>query len=174
MQSKKRSTQVTKHHYDLGNELFELMLDKEMQYTCAYWKDNDTLDKAQENKMQLICDKLQLKPGMQVLDLWGGFGTLARYIARKYKCKVVVYNISSEQVQYSQKICEGLPVTIVNADYRDAQGIYDRVVAVGFCEHVGYKNFRAMMELAHRTLNNEGLFLIQTIGRNTSLWNFIW
>ena len=169
MQSKKRSTQVTKHHYDLGNELFELMLDKEMQYTCAYWKDNDTLDKAQENKMQLICDKLQLKPGMQVLDLGGGFGTLARYIARKYKCKVVVYNISSEQVQYSQKICEGLPVTIVNADYRDAQGIYDRVVAVGFCEHVGYKNFRAMMELAHRTLNNEGLFLIQTIGRNTSL-----
>ncbi len=170
MQSKKRSTQVMKQHYDLGNDLFELMLDKNMQYTCAYWKDGDNLDQAQKNKIQLICDKIQLKPGMKILELGGGFGTLARHIASTYKCEVVSYNISTEQVKYARKICEGLPVKIVKADYRDARGLYDRVLAIGLCEHVGYKNYRSLMELAHHSLNDEGIFLLQTIGRNTSLW----
>lgn len=170
MQSKRRSTQVMKQHYDLGNDLFEHMLDKNMQYTCAYWKNGDDLDQAQENKIHLICNKIQLKPGMKILELGGGFGTLARHITRVYKCEVVSYNISTEQIKYAREICEGLPVTIVQADYREARGIYDRVLAIGLCEHVGYKNYRAFMELAHRSLKDEGIFLMQTIGRNTSLW----
>ena len=170
MQSKKRSTQVTKQHYDLGNDLFELMLDKNMQYTCAYWKNGDNLDQAQINKAHLICKKIQLKPEMEILELGGGYGTLARFIAKEYKCKVVSYNISKEQVNYAKKVCEGLPVSIVEGDYREATGNYDRVIAIGLCEHVGYKNYRTLMELAHRRLNEEGIFLLHSIGRNTSLW----
>ncbi len=169
MQSVKRSTEVVKTHYDLGNDLFELMLDKNMQYTCAYWKDTDNLDQAQINKAHLICKKIQLTPGMEILELGGGYGTLARFIAKEYKCKVVSYNISNEQVKYARKACEGFPVTIVNADYREATGVYDRVIAIGLCEHVGYKNYRNLMELVHRSLNDEGIFLLHTIGRNTSL-----
>ncbi len=170
MQSEKRSIEVAKKHYAMGNDLFELMLSKNMQYTCAYWEDTDSLDQAQINKAHLICKKMQLKPEMDVLELGGGFGTLARFIAKEYKCNVVSYNISKEQVKYARKACEGLPVTIVEADYREATGIYDRVVNVGFFEHVGYKNYKTLMELTYRSLKDEGIFLLHTIGRNTSLW----
>ncbi len=168
MQTKRRSRTVAEQHYDLGNELYTYMLDKNMQYTCGYWKNAKTLDKAQEDKLRLICEKLKLKPGMTVLELGGGFGGLARYIAKNYKCKVVSYNISREQVAYAQEICKGLPVRIVESDYRNAKGLFDRVVSIGLTEHVGYKNHRTLMRVAHRCLKNDGLFLLHTIGRNTS------
>ena len=85
MQTKRKSKTVAKQHYDLGNELYSYMLGKHMQYTCGYWKNAKTLDKAQEDKLKLICKKLKLKPGMEVLELGGGFGGLARYMAKKYK-----------------------------------------------------------------------------------------
>ena len=168
MQSMPRSKQVAKQHYDLGNEFYSNMLDKHMQYTCAYWKDAKTLDEAQEHKLDLICRKAKLKKGDKVLELGCGWGGFAKYAAEKYGCEVTSYNISEEQVKYAQEQCKGLPVKIVLADYRKAKGKYDKVVSIGLCEHVGPKNYRGFMQLAHRCLNKGGLFFLHTIGGNES------
>jgi cyclopropane-fatty-acyl-phospholipid synthase len=156
-------------HYDLGNDFYSDMLDKRMQYTCAYWKNAKSLDEAQEHKLDLICKKLQLKKGDTVLELGCGWGGFARYASEKYGCKVTGYNISKEQVRFAREYCKGLPVEIIEADYRDAKGLFDKVVSIGLCEHVGYKNYRNLMQVAHKCLKNKGLFLLHTIGRNTSL-----
>lgn len=170
-QSVDRAAAVAVKHYDAGNDLFEAMLDKNMQYTSAYWQNAGTLDDAQENKLSLIARKMHLSPGMRVLDLGGGFGGLARYLAVRHGCEVVSYNIASEQVRYAREWCRGLPVRIMEADYREAaheSDSFDRVVAVGLCEHVGRKNYRTFLSLAHQTLRDGGLFLLHTIGANAS------
>lgn len=167
-QTQVRSKQVADRHYNLGNDLYIRMLDRNMQYTCAYWKDAQHLDDAQENKLDLICRKLYLEPGMRVLELGGGFGGLARYIAANRGCEVVSYNIAAEQVKYAREICDGLPVEIVHADYRTATGTFDRVVSIGLCEHVGPKNYRSFLELAHDRMTDEGIFLLHTIGNMTT------
>ena len=170
-QTKSRSRAVAQEHYDLGNDLYEAMLDKRMQYTCAYWPGAATLDQAQENKLHLICRKLGLCSGMKVLELGGGFGGLAHFMASEYGCEVVSYNISREQIAYGRQLCSGLPVRFEEKDYRDAvreRDQFDRVVSIGLCEHVGYKNYRQFMELAHQRLKDGGLFLLHTIGRNDS------
>lgn len=168
MQTKARSTKVAKQHYDLGNSFYEKMLDKRMQYTCAYWKDAKTLDEAQENKLDLICKKAQLKPGEKVLELGCGWGWFAKYAAEKYGVSVKAYNISEEQVKYGREISKGLPVEIILADYREAEGLFDKVVSVGLCEHVGYRNYPEFMETAYRCLKDKGLFVLHTIGGNES------
>jgi cyclopropane-fatty-acyl-phospholipid synthase len=170
-QRKSRAAEVARLHYNRGNDLYRAMLDLRMQYTCAYWKDAATLDQAQENKLRLICRKIQLQPGMTVLDLGGGFGGLAHFMASEYRCRVVTYNISAEQVAYGREWCQGLPVRIERKDYREAAREtqpFDRVVSVGLCEHIGQKNYRGFLELAHRLLNPGGLFLLHTIGGNQS------
>jgi cyclopropane-fatty-acyl-phospholipid synthase len=170
-QTKSKSKKVAQEHYDLGNDLYEAMLGKHMQYTCAYWKKAKTLDQAQEQKLDLICKKLYLKPGMTVLELGSGFGMLACYMAKHYKVKVVSYNISKEQIKYGRKFCKGLPVRFEERDYREAihEEQFDRVVSVGLCEHIGYKNYRSFMELAHAKLKDDGIFLLHTIGGNKSV-----
>ncbi len=168
MQSKRRSHEVAEKHYDLGNEFYEYMLGKHMQYTCAYWKAADNLEQAQENKLDLVCRKLQLKPGDKVLELGSGWGGFAKHAAEKYGCEVTAYNISKEQVAYSREYTKGLPVTFVQEDYREANGTFDKVVAIGVFEHVGYKNYRGLMEIAHRVLPDHGMALFHTIGRNTT------
>jgi cyclopropane-fatty-acyl-phospholipid synthase len=168
-QTKDKSKEVAEKHYDLGNDLYEHMLDKRMQYTCAYWREAKTLYQAQIDKLHLICRKLELKKGMTVLELGGGFGGLARFMAKEYGCIVTSYNISKAQIAYARKICEGLPVTLIEADYREASGEFDRVVSIGLCEHVGYKNYRSFLEVAHRSLKDGGIFLLHTIGRNTAI-----
>ncbi len=157
---------MAQQHYDLGNDLFARMLDANMQYTCAYWQDADDLDQAQLDKMRLTCDKLELGEGMRVLELGCGFGTLARYMAAERGCRVTCYNISKRQIAYGREACRGLPVEILEGDYRTAAGEFDRVVAVGLCEHVGYKNYPLLMEVAQRCLADRGLFLLHTIGNN--------
>lgn len=169
LQSLKRSKQVAKQHYDLGNEFYEAMLDQNMQYTCGYWKDAKNLEQAQVDKLELVCKKLQLKKGEKVLELGSGWGGFARYAAKKYGVHVTTYNISEEQVKYAKKICKGLPVRVVHADYREAKGVYDKVVSIGLCEHIGYKNYAGLMKLAKRCLKDEGLFLLHTIGGNRSV-----
>jgi cyclopropane-fatty-acyl-phospholipid synthase len=147
------------------------MLDRRMQYTCAYWKDAATLDQAQEDKLRLICRKIQLRPGMTVLDLGGGYGGLANFMASEYGCRVTMYNISSAQVAYAREWCQGLPVRIEQKDYREAAheaGTFDRVVSVGLCEHIGQKNYRGFLELVHGLLSPGGLFLLHSIGGNES------
>ncbi|MGP6379345.1 cyclopropane fatty acyl phospholipid synthase [Yersinia bercovieri] len=166
LQSKKRAWIVGKEHYDLGNDLFSLMLDPNMQYSCGYWKEATTLEQAQENKLQMICEKLQLAPGMKLLDIGCGWGGLAAYAARHYGVSVSGVTISAEQQKLAQERCAGLDVTILLQDYRDLNEQFDRIVSVGMFEHVGPKNYRTYFEVVNRNLKPDGLFLLHTIGAN--------
>ena len=169
LQSRNRAFQIGEKHYDLGNELFINMLDKRLVYSCAYWQDAQNLDIAQENKLELICRKLGLQPGMKVLDIGCGWGSFGKYAAEKYRVKVVGITVSKEQVELARTLCTGLPVEIRLQDYRDVNEKFDRVVSVGMIEHVGYKNYRTYMEVVRRCLDDDGLFLLHTIGGNKSV-----
>lgn len=165
LQSKRRAFIVGKNHYDLGNDLFLNMLDQRMNYSCAYWKDANSLDEAQENKLELICRKLSLHPGMRILDIGCGWGAFGKYATEKYHVKVVGITVSKEQINLGQKLSEGLPVEFRLMDYRDVNEKFDRIVSVGMFEHVGDKNYRTFFEVVHKCLENDGLFLLHTIGR---------
>jgi cyclopropane-fatty-acyl-phospholipid synthase len=144
------------------------MLDKRMNYSCAYWKNAQNLDQAQENKLELICRKINLKPGMRVLDIGCGWSAFGKYAAEKYDVKVTGITVSKEQVELGRKFCEGLPVEIRLMDYRGLNEKFDRIVSVGMFEHVGYKNYRTFFETANKCLTEDGLFLLHTIGTNKS------
>lgn len=161
-----RSFQVGRHHYDLGNDLYRLMLDDRMIYSCAYWKDAATLEDAQEAKLDLICRKLQLRPSMRLLDIGCGWGGMAAYAAEKYGVSVVGVTVSTEQAQFARYRCRKLPVTIELKDYRSLTGTFDRIVSIGMFEHVGYKNYRTFMQFQKSLLVDDGLALLHTIGRN--------
>lgn len=167
-QSKRRAHEVGKKHYDIGNDLFQCMLDKRLTYSCAYWKGASNLDEAQEAKLELVCQKLGLKPGLKVLDIGCGWGSFAKYAAEKYGAHVVGITISQKQLNLAKELCQDLPVEIRFQDYRDIQEQFDRIVSIGQMEHVGYKNYRIYMEIAARALKDDGLFLLHTIGSNTS------
>lgn len=167
-QSRQLSKRVAALHYDLGNNFYADMLDPWMQYTCGYWRDADRLEEAQEAKLELVCRKLHLQPGDEVLELGGGWGGFAKFAAERYGCRVTSYNISTEQVKYAREFCRGLPVTICHDDYREARGEFDKVVSIGMCEHVGGRNYRSFLELKRRRLRPGGLLLLHTIGRNVS------
>jgi cyclopropane-fatty-acyl-phospholipid synthase len=170
MQNKQRSIRVVNVHYDIGNAFYEAMLDPYMQYTCAYWNGTATdLASAQEAKLDLICRKLDLAPGEKILELGCGWGGLARYAAEHYGVQVAAYNISTAQIEWARARCNGLPVEFHLRDYREATGTFDKVVAIGLCEHVGYKNYRSFLELAHQRLKLGGIFLLHTIGGNRSV-----
>lgn len=168
LQSKRRAFIIGEKHYDLGNELFQIMLDKQMNYSCGYWKDTNSLDQAQENKLELICRKLYLKPGMNVLDIGCGWGAFGKYAAEKHNVNVDGITVSKEQVELGRKLCAGLPVKIELKDYRDISEKYDRIVSVGMIEHVGYKNYRTFFKVANRCLKDDGLFLLHSIGNTKS------
>jgi cyclopropane-fatty-acyl-phospholipid synthase len=164
LQSKRRAFIIGEKHYDLGNDLFSNMLDRRMNYSCAYWKDAGNLEKAQEDKLELICRKLHLTPGMRILDIGCGWGSFGKYAAERYNAEVVGITVSKEQVELGRKLCEGMPVEFRLMDYRDLVEKFDRIVSVGMIEHVGYKNYRTFFEIASKCLNDNGLFLLQTIG----------
>lgn len=168
LQTKKRAFEVGKKHYDLGNNLFKYMLDKRMNYTCGYWKNASNLDNAQLDKLELTCQKMMLKPGMRVLDIGCGFGALAKYAAENYGVKVVGITISKEQYEYALKNCANLPIEIRIQDYRDTHEKFDRIVSLGMFEHVGQMNYHTYMQIVHQCLNDDGLFLLHTIGNNIS------
>ncbi|MHB8929646.1 MAG: cyclopropane fatty acyl phospholipid synthase [Melioribacteraceae bacterium] len=175
MQARRRAFIIGERHYDLGNELFKRMLDKRMNYSCAYWKDAKTLDEAQENKLELICRKINLQSGMRVLDIGCGWGAFGKYASEKYNAEVVGITVSKEQVLLGKELCKGLPVEFRLQDYREVSGSYDRIVSVGMIEHVGHQNYRTYFEIAHRNLKENGLFLLHTIGdvhslKNTDAW----
>jgi len=168
LQSRRRAFMVGEKHYDLGNDLFQIMLDQRMNYSCGYWKDATTLDEAQDQKLDLICRKLYLKPGMRVLDIGCGWGAFGKYAAEKYQAEVVGITVSKEQMEMGNKLCAGLPVEFRFQDYRDLKGSFDRIVSVGMIEHVGYKNYRKYFEIAANSLKENGLFLLHTIGKKIS------
>ncbi|TBL62948.1 cyclopropane fatty acyl phospholipid synthase [Hafnia paralvei] len=165
-QTRKRAWIVGKEHYDLGNDLFSRMLDPYMQYSCAYWKDAETLEQAQQAKLRMICEKLQLKPVMTLLDIGCGWGGLAQFAAQEYGVSVQGVTISAEQQKMAQDRCAGLDVKILLQDYRDLDEQFDRIVSVGMFEHVGPKNYRTYFEVVAKNLKPDGLFLLHTIGSN--------
>jgi cyclopropane-fatty-acyl-phospholipid synthase len=167
-QTRRRSRKVGRVHYDLSNEFFEAMLDPNMQYSCALFAEGDDLAAAQRRKLDWICKKLRLRPGLRLLEIGCGWGGLARHAARHYGCQVVGVTISREQFRYAQNWCRGLDVEIQLRDYRDVTGRFDRIVSVGMVEHVGTKNYRTYMHAAARSLGENGLFLCHGIGANAS------
>jgi len=164
-----RARQIGEYHYDQGNDLFEAMLDPRMNYSCGYWRTAQALDEAQEAKLDLICRKLELKQGMSILDLGCGFGAFATYAAERYGVEVTGVTVSKRQVEwFRQHHDPALPVEIQLRDYRSVEGRYDRVLSIGFFEHVGYKNYRTYMKVVNRCLTDDGISLLHTIGSNES------
>jgi cyclopropane-fatty-acyl-phospholipid synthase len=143
------------------------MLDPTMSYSCGFWQDARALEQAQLAKLDLICRKLELEPWQRLLDIGCGWGGLAAHAARHYGVEVVGVTVSREQQVLAQQRCAGLPVRIELADYRNLKGCYDRVVSVGMFEHVGPKNYRRYFDTVARLMNEEGLFLLHTIGSMT-------
>lgn len=166
LQSVSRAFEVGEKHYDIGNDLYEKMLDHRMMYTCAYWQDAATLEEAQDAKLELICKKIGLKPGMRVLDIGCGWGGFAHFAAEKYGAEVTGITISKEQASLAKLRCENLPVNIELKDYRHVQGQYDAVISIGMIEHVGAKNYRTYMETVDRCLKPDGIAFVQTISGN--------
>lgn len=165
------SRQNIHKHYDLGNEFYRLWLDENLSYTCAYFSTPDmSLEDAQTAKLDLVCRKLNLQPGQQVIEAGAGWGALALHMAKKYGVRVKAYNISHEQVVYcrEQARVKGLSnrVEFIEDDWRNMGGQCDAFVSVGMLEHVGPENYRQLGGCINRVLRQQGLGLIHTIGRD--------
>ncbi|MGO4221937.1 cyclopropane fatty acyl phospholipid synthase [Lysobacter sp. TAF61] len=179
LQSRRRSFVVGEQHYDLGNDLYRAMLGKRLVYSCGYWRDRDgarlhELDLAQEAKLDLVCRKLGLKPGMRVLDVGCGWGEALKFAAQRYGISGVGVTISREQADYARGLCAGLPIEIRLQDYRELGAgaddeRFDAILSLGMFEHVGVKNYRTYFEMVRRSLSDSGLFLLHTIGTNLSV-----
>ena len=166
LQSITRSFNNGQRHYDIGNDLYEAMLGGRLLYTCAYWDNAKTLDEAQDAKLDLVCRKVGLRPGMRVLDLGCGWGGFAAFAAERYHVSVTGLTVSQEQVKWANDHYAHLPIDIRLDDYRNATGTYDAVVSIGIMEHVGWKNYRGYMELVDRLLAPGGVAFVHTIGGN--------
>lgn len=158
------------HHYDLDDGLYDLFLDEERQYSCAYWTDDThTLDDAQRAKMAHIAAKLALRPGMRVLDIGSGWGGLALYLHRVARVDVTGITLSKEQLGFARARAEreGMAdhVRFELIDYRDVEGRFDRIVSIGMFEHVGVLNYKSFFRHCHNLLTDDGVMLLHTIGR---------
>lgn len=168
LQTRSRSFTVGERHYDLGNDLYAAMLGKRLVYSCGYWREANTLDEAQEAKLDLVCRKLGLQPGMHVLDIGCGWGEALKFAAQRYGVSGVGVTISREQADYARRLCVGLPIEIRVQDYRELDETFDRIFSIGMFEHVGVKNYRRYFEVARACLRKDGLFLLHSIGSNQS------
>ena len=168
------------HHYDISERFYDLFLDANRQYSCAYFKnENDTLEQAQENKMNHITKKLNIQPNQKVLDIGSGWGTLAIHIAQKTNASVTGITLSKNQFEYSKNKAKelnlGNQVEFKLADYRELNEKFDRIVSVGMFEHVGRKFYKKYFNIVSKLLNDQGIALIHTIGsssppRNPQPW----
>ena len=168
LQAGRRAFVVGERHYDLGNELYAAMLGKRLVYSCGYWRNAPDLDTAQEAKLDLVCRKLMLQPGMRVLDIGCGWGEALKFAAERYGVSGVGLTVSREQADYARELCKNLPVEIRLQDYRETNERFDRVFSIGMFEHVGVKNYRSYFEAVRRCLADDGLSLLHTIGTNIS------
>ncbi|MDH3706257.1 MAG: cyclopropane fatty acyl phospholipid synthase [Acidimicrobiia bacterium] len=167
-QTVRRARDNASAHYDTGNDLFEAMLDPLMVYSCAYWRDTDDLAAAQEAKLDLVCRKLELAPGMRLLDIGCGWGGFARFAAERYGCTVMGITPALAQFAVARERCAGLPVEIRALDYRELEGRFDRIVSIGMLEHVGARNYTAFFDRCGELLEPDGMMLHHTIGSNRS------
>ena len=166
---KKKSKDNVAHHYDISDDLYDLFLDPKRQYSCAYFKnENDTLEDAQNNKIDHLIKKLNLEPNQKCLDIGSGWGSLAIEIAKKTKCHVTGITLSENQYKYSlNKAKENNlenQVQFKLADYRELNDKFDRIISVGMFEHVGRKFYKTFFKQVNNLLNDKGLALIHTIG----------
>lgn len=170
LQSRWRAGEVARVHYDLDPEMFERMLGPSMAYSCGYWARAQQLDDAQHDKLDLVCRKMGLGPGMTLLDIGCGWGSLMRHAAEHYGARVTGLTISREQARWVHERLRGLPVQVECMDYRqfNRQGgqRFDRVASIGMFEHVGHKNHEAFFGLMERSLRADGWALLHTIGKN--------
>ncbi len=173
MQTRSRSVAVAEQHYDLDHRLYEMILGPWNQYTCCFFDGTDDLEQAEVKKLEMLCNKLELSAGDRVLDIGCGWGGFARYAAGTRHCRVTGVSLSSEQIGYARRYTAGLDVDIIKCDYRDlptrfGQAAFDKVLICGMIEHVGYRNYRRLMEIVHHVLAPDGLFLLHTIGNSSS------
>lgn len=172
LQSLARAWQVARAHYDLGNDLFTAMLDPSMAYSCGYWAHASDLERAQQAKLELVCRKLRLEPGMTLLDIGCGWGSLMRHAAQHHGVQCVGLTVSREQAAWGQARAQGLPIRFELLDYRqfnpDGRIRFDRVASIGMFEHVGHKNYRTWFAMVRRSVHEDGLCLLHTIGKNRS------
>ncbi|MGB2869036.1 MAG: cyclopropane fatty acyl phospholipid synthase [Bacteroidota bacterium] len=173
LQTRSGSRKLADHTYELTPELYTAFLDPYNQYTCGYFKDTEDLNKAQEQKLDLICRKLRIGPKDRVLDIGCGWGGFAKFCAEHYGCHVTGITISNQQLQFATELCKGLDTSFLLLDYRDLGGKqyrnkFDKILICGMIEHVGYKNYRNIMRIAKSCLSDGGLFLLHTIGGNIS------
>lgn len=166
LQQGKRVWKVAQVHYDLGNEFYQAMLDPRMNYSCGYCKNADNLAAAQEAKLDLICRKLGLQPGMRVLDIGCGWGGFMGYAAEHYGVECVGFTVSQAQAEWIRAHYAGLPIEVRLQDYREVEGKFDRIASIGMFEHVGRKNHPEFMRVANEALTENGLLLLHTIGKN--------
>jgi cyclopropane-fatty-acyl-phospholipid synthase len=161
-------------HYDLGNDFYQLWLDRDLVYTCAYYANEQmSLDEAQSAKLDLVCRKLRLRPGERVIETGCGWGALALHMARHYGVRVRAFNISPEQLSFARERAarEGLEdrVEFIDDDYRNVSGQYDAFVSVGMLEHVGLHNLETVAEVLRRTIRSDGgRGLLHFIGRDVT------
>lgn len=164
MQTVAKSKRVAAMHYN-ETEAYKASLDARMTGSCGYWPEGVTnVDQAQEAKLDMICRKVQLKPGETVWDIGCGWGAFMGFAAEKYGANCVGVTVSPDQAAYGRERYKGLPIEFQVKDYREFTGKADKVVSMGMFEHVGYKNFRAYFETARRVIKDDGLFLLHTIG----------
>ena len=168
-QTKSRAARVAEQHYDLGNEIFECMLDRRMVYTCGRWENAADLNEAQEAKLHFVCQKLNLSTGMRVLDIGCGWGSFAKFAAENYGVQVVGITVSKEQLKLARTLCSGLPVDLRLEDYREVHDCFDRVVSLGMFEHVGSKNYQTFFHAVRHTIRNDGRLFLATIGSNKTV-----
>jgi len=166
------SRRNVRSHYDLGNDFYQLWLDRNLVYTCAYYANEQmSLDEAQIAKLDLVCRKLRLRPGERVLETGCGWGALALHMARHYGVHVRAFNISREQLSFARERAarEGLTdrVEFIDDDYRNVTGHYDAFVSVGMLEHVGLRHLKTVADILRRTVRpNGGRGLLHFIGRD--------
>lgn len=168
LQAPRRAFAVGERHYDVGDDLYARMLDPRMIYSCAYWRQADDLAAAQEAKLDLVCRKLGLRPGMRVLDIGCGWGGAAQFAAERYGVEVTGVTVSRNQATTARERCRNLPVDIRFDDYRSLSGRFDRIYSLGMFEHVGQRNYRAYLAKVRELLAPGGLFLLHTIGNRVT------
>ncbi len=171
LQSRSGSLAIAEAHYDLDHRLYEEFLGPYNQYTCCFFDQAESLEAAEIEKLEMLCDKLDLGADDKVLDIGCGWGGFSKYAAQTRGCNVTGVSISTEQIAYARQFTSGLPVKIIEADYRDLPEMFggqhfDKVLICGMLEHVGYKNYRTIFSIVHSLLKDEGRFLLHTIGNN--------
>ena len=173
IQTRRGSKAIAEAHYDLDHRLYQEFLGPYNQYTCCFFNKAETLEDAEIEKLEMLCNKLDIQPDDRVLDIGCGWGGFSKYAAETRGCKVTGVSISTEQIEYAREYTAGLPVKIIEADYRDLPDMFggqhfDKVLICGMLEHVGYKNYRTIFEIIHQLMKDDGRFLLHTIGNSRS------